>query len=209
MCKKQEAWGGKWLSSAVVYIGIETMTRIGLISDTHGYLDPRVLEFLSDVDEIWHAGDIGSMDVLEQLRRYKPTRAVWGNADGHDIRMAVDPRPRFVFNADGAKDDEAEEAKLGILRFSVEGVSVLMTHIGGYPGRYAAKVAAEMRRCPPRLMVAGHSHILRVIYDKRYDCLHVNPGACGHYGIHGVRTALRFVIDGTEVRDMEIWEVGG
>lgn len=184
------------------------MRRIGLISDTHGYLDPRVMEFLKGVDEVWHAGDIGSIDVLERLRAQWPVRAVWGNADGQDIRSAVDPRPRFVFNADGHRDEQAEEAKLGILRFRVEGVSVLMTHIGGYPGHYAAKVGAVMRREPPRLMVAGHSHILRIVYDKRFDCLHLNPGVCGHYGIHGVRTALRFVIDGAEIRDMEIWEAG-
>lgn len=189
----------------------EHMRRVGLISDTHGYLDPRLLDLFADVDEVWHAGDIGSLDVLEALRGFKPLRAVWGNADGADVRHAVDPRPRFVFDADdpSASARAAEEARLGMLRFEVEGVSVLMTHIGGYPGRYSPKVLAQMRECPPRLMVAGHSHILRIIYDKKYACLHLNPGACGHYGIHTVRTALKFVIDGGKVMDMQILELSG
>ncbi len=189
----------------------EQMRRIGLISDTHGYLDPRLLDLLADVDEVWHAGDIGSLDVLEALRGFKPLRAVWGNADGADVRHAVDPRPRFVFDADdpSASARAAEEAQLGMSRFDVEGVSVLMTHIGGYPGRYSPKVLAQMRERPPMLMVAGHSHILRVIYDKKYACLHLNPGACGHYGIHAVRTALKFAIDGTDIKDMQILELSG
>lgn len=183
------------------------MLRIGVMSDTHGFLDPRILDVFADVDEVWHAGDIGSLDILCALRAFKPLRAVWGNADGNDVRMAVDPRPRFVFNARGGGEREAEEARRGVLRFRVEEADVLMTHIGGYPGHYAAKVLAEMRSAPPHIMVAGHSHILRVIFDKKYDCLHINPGACGRYGIHSVRTVLRFVVDGAEIRDMQIVEL--
>ncbi len=183
------------------------MTRIGLISDTHGFLDPRLFDILADVDEVWHAGDIGSLDVLARLQAFKPTRAVWGNADSHDIQIAVDPRPRFVFNADGTPDACAEDARQGILQFSVENVNILMTHIGGFPGHYASKVLARIKSSHPQVVVAGHSHILRVIYDKKYQCLHLNPGACGLYGIQTVRTALRFSIDGSDIRNMQIIEL--
>lgn len=183
------------------------MKRIGLISDTHGFLDPRLFDLLSDVDEIWHAGDIGSLDIVKRLQAFKPLRAVWGNADSREIQMAVDPRPRFVFNADGTPAPDAEDARQGILQFSVEDVNILMTHIGGYPGHYATKVLARLKTSHPQIIVAGHSHILRVIYDKKYQCLHLNPGACGLYGIQTVRTALRFSIDGSDIRDMQIIEL--
>lgn len=192
-------------SKYLIFIGI--MKKIGLISDTHGYLDPRLLDLLQDVDELWHAGDIGSLDVLQQLRDFKPLRAVWGNADGNDIRTAIDPRPRYVYSSDNSATTNAQQARQGILRFSVEDITVLMTHIGGYPGHYSLKVINELRNDPPTIMVAGHSHILRVIYDKKYHCLHLNPGACGHYGIQGVRTALRFTIDASNIKDMEIIEL--
>ncbi len=185
------------------------MTRIGLISDTHGYLDPRLLELLSDVDEVWHAGDIGSMAVLEQLRAFKPLRAVYGNADGQDIRQSVEPGARLAFSSDPEERTAAEEEskRRGMLSFKVEGVEILMTHIGGYPGKYSRTAAAAIKSERPQIFVAGHSHILRVMYDKVNDCLHLNPGACGHYGIHTKRTALRFAIDGTDIKEMEIIEL--
>ena len=211
------------------------MKRIGLISDTHGYLDPRLVELLADVDEIWHAGDIGTLEVLRQLQSIKPVRAVWGNADGASIRHALNPAPRVVFDADestpttetpktdpfdpwpnpfaeGAANEvsksKGEALPPDMLRFTVEGMDVLMTHIGGYPNRYAAKVKKVMIANPPDIFVAGHSHILKVIFDPRYNALHLNPGACGHYGIHTVRSALFFSIDGGEVKDMQVVDLG-
>lgn len=182
------------------------MTRIGLLSDTHGFLDERILAFFADVDEVWHAGDIGSMDVLMRLKAFKPLRAVYGNADGYDIRRDVAPGPRFVYEEDGAAK-AADELPDSFAHFTVEGVSVLMTHIGGHPGKYSAPARREIKRLRPGIFVAGHSHILRVIYDKEFGCLHMNPGACGHYGIHAKRTALRFVIDGKDIKDLEIIEL--
>lgn len=160
--------------------------KIGLISDTHGFLDARLLELFADCDEVWHAGDIGSMAVLNTLKSFKPLRAVYGNIDDAEMRYNV---------------NEME-------RFTVEGVDVLMMHIGGYPGKYSAKALISFAKNPPKLFVCGHSHILKVIYDKQYQCLHLNPGACGHFGFHLVRTALRFSIENGEVKDMEVIELG-
>lgn len=162
------------------------MKRIGLISDTHSFLDPRFERLFADVDEVWHAGDIGDMRVLDKLRSFKLLRAVYGNIDDRLIRC------------------ELKE----IERFECEGADVLMTHIGGYPGRYSPKVKEIMRTNPPKIMVAGHSHILKVIFDHKNNCLHLNPGACGMSGFHQVRTALRFAIDCGEVSEMEIIELG-
>lgn len=182
------------------------MTRIGLLSDTHGFLDCRLLNFFSDTDEIWHAGDIGSLRVLEELRSFKPLRAVYGNADGYDIRSAVSPGPRFVYDEGITKYDRAS-CPDSFAHFSVEGMNILMTHIGGHPGRYTASAKKELAVSHPDIFVTGHSHILRVMYDKEFQCLHLNPGACGHYGIHSKRTALKFVIDGKDIRDMQIIEL--
>ncbi len=162
------------------------MIKIGLISDTHGYLDSRLFDFFADCDEVWHAGDIGSMAVLEQLRKFKPVRAVFGNIDDAEMRYTL---------------NEVE-------RFEVEGVDVLMMHIGGYPGKYSARALITLAQNPPKVLVCGHSHILRVIFDKKYNCLHINPGACGRFGFHQVRTALRFAISNGEIKDMEIIELG-
>ncbi len=168
------------------------MTRIGLLSDTHGLLDKRVLEHFKDVDEIWHAGDIGSAEVLQALREFKPTRAVYGNMDGGDVRYSLSE----------------------FYRFRVEGVNVLMTHIGGYPGRYNPwlipmfqrnKAAAPDQRI--NLFVCGHSHILKVMYDKQWNFLTMNPGAAGKQGWQTVQTLLRFTIDGSEIRDLEVVEM--
>ena len=160
--------------------------KIGLISDTHAYLDPRLFELFADVDEIWHAGDIGSMEVLESLRRFKPLRAVYGNIDGAEMRYNLNE----------------------IERFTVWGVEVLLMHIGGYPGKYSAKALIKLAQKPPQVLVCGHSHILKVIFDKQYNCLHLNPGACGRFGFHVVRTALRFSINDGKIEDMEVIELG-
>ena len=157
------------------------MIKIGLLSDTHGYLHERVLNFFIAVDEIWHAGDIGSVQVCEQLSALKPLRAVFGNIDGWEIRS------------------EYPEA----LVFTVEEVKVAMRHIAGYPGRYDPSVLKLIRNEKPGLFICGHSHILKVIYDKTNHHLHINPGAAGKYGLHKSITAVRFRIDGKEITDLE------
>jgi putative phosphoesterase len=162
------------------------MTRILLLSDTHGYMDDRILSYAGQADEVWHAGDIGSLEVTDTLRELKPVRAVHGNIDGALVRRE--------FPLDN--------------RFTCEGVDVWITHIGGYPGRYEKRVRQVMQSNPPKLFICGHSHILKVMHDKRFDLLHMNPGACGKVGFHQVRTMLRFVIEGTEVRDLEVVELG-
>jgi putative phosphoesterase len=163
------------------------MTRIGLLSDTHSYLDPKLKEFFSNVDEIWHAGDLGDIKVLDELKEWKPTRAVYGNIDDAILRRTINEHERFV----------------------CDGMDVWITHIGGYPGRYDALVRKEIYENPPKLFVAGHSHILKVIFDKKIDCLHINPGAAGLSGFHAVRTAIRFVIDQGVIKDLEIIELKG
>ncbi|MEG1622537.1 MAG: metallophosphoesterase family protein [Alistipes sp.] len=160
------------------------MRRIGIISDTHGTFDAPLKEFLKDVDEIWHAGDIGSLELADQIAAFKPLKAVYGNIDGGIIRRVYKD---FAY-------------------FKCEEVSVLMTHIGGYPRHYAPGALAVIQSSHPTLFVAGHSHILRIIYDPVYKLLHLNPGAAGSYGIHKVRTAVRFVIDGSDIREMEVGE---
>ena len=133
------------------------MTRIGLISDTHSYLDERFAELFKDVDEIWHAGDIGDIRVLDKLKKIKKVRAVFGNIDGSEIRNVLDEHERFM----------------------CEDVDVWITHIGGYPGKYSSLVKAELYNNPPQIFISGHSHILKVMYDKKLDLLHINPGAAG------------------------------
>lgn len=162
------------------------MVRIGVISDTHGTFDEPLRLFLKDVDEIWHAGDIGSRELASEIAAFKPLRAVYGNIDGGATRMAF-----------------GEE-----LCFKCEEVTVVMTHIGGYPRHYAPKALRRIQAVRPKLFIAGHSHILKVIYDPVYDLLHINPGAAGCYGFHDVRTAIRFTIDGDKISDMDIghWE---
>jgi len=160
------------------------MRKIGLLSDTHGYVHPELPRIFKDCDEIWHAGDFGSMDTIDQLRAIKPLRGVYGNIDSADIRR------------------EFPE----ILRFTCEEVDVLITHIGGYPGNYQPPVKAVMQVQAPRLFISGHSHILKIIHDKKYNCLHLNPGAAGRHGFHKVISMLRFVIEGSTIKDMEIVE---
>ncbi|MDR0864716.1 MAG: metallophosphatase family protein [Candidatus Symbiothrix sp.] len=161
------------------------MKKIGLLSDTHAYWDDKFIQYFSGCDEIWHAGDIGSEEVLNKLQALKPVRAVYGNIDSHLMRV-VCPKT---------------------LRFKIEDVDVLMTHIGGYPGKYDPEIRSEIYANPPKLFICGHSHILKIIYDKTRQMLCVNPGAAGKYGFHQIRTLLRFAIDGQEIKDMEIIEL--
>lgn len=162
------------------------MTRIGVLSDTHGYLDPRVKEHFRDVDEIWHAGDIGSYEVLQALREFKPTRAVFGNMDGGDVRYSLSE----------------------FYRFRVEDVNVLMTHIGGYPGHYNPWLIPMFQKETPQLFVCGHSHILKVMFDNTWNMLTMNPGAAGLQGWQTVQTLLRFAIDKDQIKDLEVVELG-
>jgi len=161
------------------------MTKIGILSDTHAYLDKRVFEYFSECDEIWHAGDWGSLDVYNRLSAFKPLRGVWGNIDGYELRSLLPEHNRF----------------------RCEGVDVWLTHIGGYPGKYDAKVRPEIFRNPPKLFVCGHSHILKVKYDKLLDLLHINPGAAGKYGFHLTQTLVRFEINGTNIQNLEVIEL--
>lgn len=161
------------------------MKRIGLLSDTHGFLHPRLFSFFEKVDEIWHAGDFGNIEVADRLAAFKPLKGVYGNIDGQDVRVVYPLHQRF----------------------KCEEVNVWMTHIGGYPGRYEKYVMPEIFRHPPDLFISGHSHILKVMYDKKLNFLHMNPGAAGLKGFHKVLTALRFVVDGKNMRDLEIWEM--
>ncbi|WP_372773410.1 metallophosphoesterase [Mangrovibacterium sp.] len=160
------------------------MKRIGLLSDTHGAISSKTLHFFENVDEIWHAGDIGTVELADQLIAFKPIKAVYGNIDNHIVRKMFPEK----------------------LRFFCEEVDVLMTHIGGYPGKYQPTVRNEFNLKSPRLFICGHSHILKVVFDQKYNCLHINPGAAGNKGFHNVCTAIRFVIDGTEIKDLEVHE---
>ena len=160
------------------------MTKIGLLSDTHSHFDCDMRTFLAPTDQIWHAGDIGNADLLADLQNFKPTVAVYGNIDGTDVRTLV---PEFQV-------------------FTVEQVKVAMMHIGGYPGRYEAKARKLLSTEHPQIFVSGHSHILKAMYDKQLQCMHLNPGAAGLYGFNLVRTMLRFTIDGPNIKDLEVWE---
>ena len=162
------------------------MMKIGLISDTHGFLDEAVFNHFSDCDEVWHAGDFGNMQLVEDLRAFKPLRGVYGNIDDRDIR------------------NEYPE----LLEWKCEEVSVMMLHIGGYPPRYNTQAKKLIRENKPQLFISGHSHILRVMYDPAVECLYMNPGAAGRQGWHTVRTLIRFVIDGKDIRDCRIIELG-
>ncbi len=162
------------------------MTRIGLISDTHNYLDDAVFKHFDKCDEIWHAGDFGTSAVSDKLKAFRPLKGVYGNIDGYDIRSEFPEK----------------------LRFKCEEVEVLMTHIGGYPSRYAPSIRSELYANPPQLFICGHSHILKVIFDDKIKCLHMNPGAAGNHGWHKVRTLIRFVIDGKDMKQCEVIELG-
>ncbi len=160
------------------------MKRIGLLSDTHGWLNPKVFEFFKDCDEIWHVGDIGGTDVADSLLAFKPLRAVYGNIDDHKIRL--------MFN--------------WINIFTIENVKVMMTHIGGYPGHYEPGIKELIIKEKPNIFISGHSHILKVMNDKELNLLHINPGAAGNSGFHKIITMLRFQIDGSDIKNMELYE---
>lgn len=164
------------------------MKRIGLLSDTHSFLDERIFQHFAECNEIWHAGDFGTLDIIDRLRAFKPLRGVYGNIDNARIQaeMPLD------------------------LRFECEGVPVFMTHIGGYPGRYNPRVRKILQENPPRdgLFICGHSHILKAMPDRRLGFLHLNPGACGNEGWHQVKTLMRFTLDTGSIRELQVIELG-
>ena len=162
------------------------MTRIGLISDTHGFLDDQVFDHFKSCDEIWHAGDFGNIELANKLAAAKPLKGVYGNIDGQDIRIVYPEQ----------------------LVFMCEDVKVMMRHIGGYPPKYNPDTKKEILLHQPQLFISGHSHILKIMYDKNLHCLHMNPGAAGKQGWHKVKTLVRFVIDEKEMKDCEVIELG-
>ncbi|WP_222536296.1 metallophosphoesterase family protein [Pedobacter polysacchareus] len=161
------------------------MKKIGLLSDTHGFLDDAVFKHFDECDEIWHAGDFGP-DVAERLAAFKPLKGVYGNIDGKEIRAEYPEH----------------------LRFNCEKVDVWMTHIGGYPGKYAPNIKREIYTNPPMLFITGHSHILKVMFDPKINCLHINPGAAGNSGWHKVKTLIRFCISDEKIHTLEAIEIG-
>ena len=161
------------------------MKKILLISDTHGYIDEKIIKYASKVDEIWHAGDIGDISVTDKLKKIKPLKAVYGNIDDHNIRTEFPLHNRFM----------------------CEKVDVWITHIGGYPKRYNPKILEELKSNPPDLFICGHSHILKVINDKELDLLHINPGAIGKHGLHSVRTMIQFEISGEKIENLSVIEI--
>jgi putative phosphoesterase len=162
------------------------MKRIGLLSDTHGYLDERVFKYFAEVDEIWHAGDIGDINLTDKLAAFKPLRAVYGNIDGASARRQF-PEHQI---------------------FELEGLRVWMTHIGGFPGRYPSAILEKIKQIRPKLFVCGHSHIVRIMPDKKWNLLHINPGAAGIYGFHQIRTLVRFGIENGKIVDLQLIELG-
>ena len=161
------------------------MKKILLLSDTHSYIDDRILDYAQKADEVWHAGDIGDLAVTDALEKLKPLRAVYGNIDDHQIRSVFPLNNRFI----------------------CEGVDVLITHIGGYPGKYSPAIREELYANPPQLFICGHSHILKVMPDRKRKLLHMNPGAVGKHGFHKVRTMLRFTLDEGKIENLEVIEM--
>lgn len=162
------------------------MTKIGLIADTHNYLDEAVFRHFENCDEIWHAGDFGTGVIADKLKAFKPLRGVYGNIDGYDIRSVYPEK----------------------LVWTCENVKVYMTHIGGHPNKYAPGIKQELVKNGARLFISGHSHILKIIYDDKINCLHMNPGAAGNQGWHKIKTIVRFAIDGSNIKDCEVIELG-
>lgn len=162
------------------------MTRIGLISDTHGHIDDRILHLFKDVDQIWHAGDIGTVDVSDTLEAFKPLVGVYGNIDGHELRR-IHPVEQY---------------------FELEGFTIWMTHIVGRPGRYSKGIPELVTNRKPDILVCGHSHILKIMRDPKFNCLYINPGAAGIKGFHQMRTIVRFTLDNGKIENMEAIELG-
>lgn len=161
------------------------MTKILLLSDTHSFIDDQILKYVKQADEVWHAGDIGDLKVTDAIKKLKPLRAVYGNIDDATARLEFPLHNRFL----------------------CEQVDVWITHIGGYPGKYNINIREDIKANPPKIFIAGHSHILKVQFDKKLQCLHLNPGAAGKHGFHKVRTMIRFEIDGSDIKNMEIIEL--
>lgn len=162
------------------------MKKILLLSDTHSHIDDTILKYVRQADEVWHAGDIGDLSVTDTIKKIKPLRAVFGNIDDDKARMEFPLHNRFL----------------------CEHVDVWITHIGGYPGKYNQIIRSEIKQNPPKLFICGHSHILKVQFDRELNLLHMNPGACGIHGFHQVRTMLRFEIDGDKIQNLEVVEIG-
>jgi uncharacterized protein len=162
------------------------MIRIGLLADTHNYLDEAVFKHFESCDELWHAGDFGTAAIADRLKEFKPLRGVYGNIDGYDVRSVYPEK----------------------LAWDCEQVRVFMTHIGGYPNKYAPGVKQQLVVNGASLFISGHSHILKIIYDDKINCLHMNPGAAGNQGWHKMRTIVRFAIDGSNIKDCEVIELG-
>ena len=161
------------------------MKKILLLSDTHSFIDDQILKFVKQADEVWHAGDIGDIEVLDIIKKLKPVRAVYGNIDNNIVRSELPLNNKFI----------------------IEDLSVWMTHIGGYPNRYDVRIRDEIKINPPKLFISGHSHILKVMFDKKLNLLHMNPGAAGKHGFHKVRTMLRFEIHKDKISNLEIIEL--
>jgi putative phosphoesterase len=161
------------------------MKKILLLSDTHSFIDAQILKFVKQADEVWHVGDIGDLKVTDAIKKLKPLRAVFGNIDDQDARAE--------FPLD--------------LKFEIEKTTVWMTHIGGYPNNYYRRIKEKIHTDPPKIFISGHSHILKVQYDKKLNLLHLNPGAAGNYGFHKIRTMLRFQLENGEIKNLEIIEL--
>ena len=161
------------------------MKKILLLSDTHSFIDAQILKFVKQADEVWHVGDIGNLSVTDAIKDLKPIRAVYGNIDDKDARAE--------FPLDN--------------KFELENVTVWMTHIGGYPNKYNQRIREEIQKKPPKIFIAGHSHILKVQFDKKLNLLHLNPGAAGNHGFHKIRTMLRFCLENGEIKNLEIIEL--
>lgn len=162
------------------------MIKILLLSDSHSYIDDRILDYASQADEIWHCGDFGNPEVIEKLEKITTLRGVYGNIDGEKVRK--------IFPE--------------VSRFTIENVEVLMIHIGGYPGKYSPLAKKEIAEKAPKLFISGHSHILKAMYDQKNNLLHLNPGACGKEGWHKTRTMMRFEINGDKIENLEVIELG-
>ena len=162
------------------------MKKILLLSDTHSHIDEQILKYVTQADEVWHAGDIGDLVVTDTIKKIKPLRAVFGNIDNNEARLEFPLHNRFI----------------------IDGVDVWITHIGGYPDKYSPAIREEIRKNPPKLFICGHSHILKVQFDKKLNLIHMNPGAAGKHGFHQIRTMLRFEIDKGKIENLEAIELG-